>query len=320
MYCGFTWPGYDGGWVQCIADKSEAFLDPYVNHLLCFLGPAHNELSRLGCESNATTLYNNNKLRASDLSIRQVRWQPGNQLDQGGDKETIACGEKCSQVYVHTCEVGVITDNKCHCETWRSSDPRLVWWVQARTEHRVSIKYFVDDPGDILSQAIYRWPGLTDGVWVRDIADQSEASLDPLREHRPRVYVHIISINLIISRDNRTDDALNLSLVHWHSLPPRYRAWVFSCCQAHDQNSSQIIRHCFLICVMIMIAMPAPDKPDIAWWAHFSWCMSEYWLQVQIFYLLVLNGKSFFQKICLIEASISPPQVQIKLLAFQVEN
>ena len=41
-------------------------------------------------------------------------------------------------------------------------------------------------------------------------------------------------------------------------------------------------------------------------------------LQVHIFYLLVLNGKSFFQKICFIEASISPPQVQIKLIAFQV--
>ena len=41
-------------------------------------------------------------------------------------------------------------------------------------------------------------------------------------------------------------------------------------------------------------------------------------LQVQIFYLLVLNGKSFFQKICWIEASISPPQVQIKVFAFQV--
>ena len=94
-----------------------------------------------------------------------------------------------------------LLDNKCHLGTSGSSDPRLVWWVQARTKHRVSIKYFVDDPGDILSQAIYRWPGLTDGVWVRDIADQSEASLDPLREDRSRMYVHIISINLIISRD-----------------------------------------------------------------------------------------------------------------------
>ena len=224
MYWGFTWPGYDGGWVQCIADKSEAFLDPYVNHLLCFLGPALNELSRLGCESNATTLYNNNKLRASDLSIRQVRWQPGNQLDQGGDKETIACGEKCSQVYVHTCEVGVITDNKCHCETWGSSDPRLVWWVQARMEHRVSIKYFVDDPGDILRlfivdpgdwlltaltaltrltmHCVFTWADrlisclhvivISDGVWVLYNADQSEASLDPwtpISRARVRMYI-----------------------------------------------------------------------------------------------------------------------------------
>ena len=38
--------------------------------------------------------------------------------------------------------------------TWGSSEPRLLWWVLAKTEHHVSIKYFVDDPRLAMTRAI----------------------------------------------------------------------------------------------------------------------------------------------------------------------
>ena len=44
----------------------------------------------------------------------------------------------------------------CHWVTWVRSDPRLLWWVQTGTKHRVLIKYFVYSPGDILMQAMTR--------------------------------------------------------------------------------------------------------------------------------------------------------------------
>ena len=126
-------------------------------------------------------------------------------------------------------------------------------------------------------------------------------------------------------RDSRTDDALNLRLAHWHSLPPCYRAWGLSVlllpgprpelisdhpslfshlCDDNDSDTStRQTRHSMVSPFQLMYVRDLTDKLK---------------LQVQIFYLLVLNGKSFFQKICWIEASISPPQVQIKVFAFQV--